>query len=120
MDDGKDHVVFISGDFMFFTRNLLRDVKAEVKEKEPRIDGSKIILHATHTLHRDIILVPVMIRYTKTGSRSPRRKNIAAFLRKKFLMPYSVSKSICTDLYGTACRLGNRGVEQLSSDRKGG
>ena len=49
MDDGKDNVIFISGDFTGITTELIREVKTAVSEKAPEIDTSKIIFNATHT-----------------------------------------------------------------------
>jgi len=49
MEDGKDVVFFVSGDFTSFSDGILNEVRAAVKEKEPAIEAGKIILNATHT-----------------------------------------------------------------------
>lgn len=49
MDDGKDNVIFISGDFTGITKQLIHEVKEAVKARQPEIDGSKIVFNATHT-----------------------------------------------------------------------
>ena len=49
MDDGKDYVIFISGDFTSIGGDLIREVKSAVSRKMPEIDGRKIIFNATHT-----------------------------------------------------------------------
>ena len=49
MDDGKDQVIFISGDFTSITDELLREVRAAVGEKVSAVDVKKIIFNGTHT-----------------------------------------------------------------------
>lgn len=49
MEDGKDQVVFISGDFVSITAQLLKEVKAAVQVKAPEVMVDKILFNATHT-----------------------------------------------------------------------
>ncbi|MBQ8605907.1 MAG: hypothetical protein IJ408_04150 [Clostridia bacterium] len=49
MEDGKDQVVFISGDFTSITAQLLKEVKAAVQVKAHEVMVEKILFNATHT-----------------------------------------------------------------------
>ncbi|MBR3836783.1 MAG: hypothetical protein IKJ74_01440 [Clostridia bacterium] len=49
LDDGKDSVIFLSGDFTAFRDGLILEVKEAVSKANPAIDPTKIILNATHT-----------------------------------------------------------------------
>jgi len=49
MEDGKDHVIFCSGDFTSITQELIHEVRETVANKVPEVDARKIILNGTHT-----------------------------------------------------------------------
>ena len=49
LSDGKDCVVFVSGDFTSIQSDLFHEIKEQTEKRLPGFDSSKLIFNATHT-----------------------------------------------------------------------
>lgn len=48
IDDGNDSVIFLSADLVVIRSHLLDEIREKVIAKNPAVDGSKILMNATH------------------------------------------------------------------------